>query len=400
MNTSKILRLIANPSALLKLDRDLLLNHPVVWGSRVHYVVYYGFLANTILYLVTRIFLKPDFIAPYINITAAFFLIVEIFIIFYWMFRQSIYDVDKQHGQTQRFWQTAFSEMLAYGLCFLVLFSPSIIQPKFITQSIAPHYSDGCISQVNDMARHNSSPRTLYERDNYEDIEECINVRAIAAQNFFQADIRSELDETLVSKLKKIRSNKLYDIKKQNEPSSNRKAIAEIQESSDFYDILINRRPSEYRLKYYSITFMTFWIVCVICWPLFMLQKFTSWSTLSWLGLTVAVLLGVIVPLLFLIDQLGQKPMKEISAFIAMFIFVACMAVFIRITTQKSYSSSSAISFSVGLMALSVSILIFKASDSAYLLTKYYFVLSCTYILLYPISKKLLVLNSFMPRKT
>jgi uncharacterized membrane protein YhhN len=131
-----------------------------------------------------------------------------------------------------------------------------------------------------------------------------------------------------------------------------------------------------------------------------MLQKFTSWSTLSWLGLTVAVLLGVIVPLLFLIDQLGQKPMEEISAFIAMFIFVACMAVFIRITTQKSYSSSSAISFSVGLMALSVSILIFKASDSGYLLTKYYFVLSCTYILLYPISKKLLVLNSFMPRKT
>ena len=67
-----------NPEFIQKADHFLLINYPRIWSSRIHYVAYYGLLANIILNLLVLIFLQPHQIDEFINIIILIVMVIEV----------------------------------------------------------------------------------------------------------------------------------------------------------------------------------------------------------------------------------------------------------------------------------------------------------------------------------
>lgn len=112
-----------NPERLKKIDRYLLLNHPRYWVTRIHYVAYYGLLANIALNLFILIFLQSQHIDEFLWYVVIFVIFAEAGVFIFWLIKQSLYNPEKEYGHAR--YKIALVEVLVYVLCGIIIASTS-----------------------------------------------------------------------------------------------------------------------------------------------------------------------------------------------------------------------------------------------------------------------------------
>jgi hypothetical protein len=379
MSLKKLFEYIANPRLLRRLNRYLLLNQPVIWGSKVHYVMYYGLLANLLVVFVSVLAIGPKQIDEFINSFTLLLIILEVPAFFFWMFRQSIFDVDKQHGQTTEFYKRSILETLVYALCCCLIFSPSVIAPTVAVHNIG--YEQG-------IKKSTSCGSDQFSRL-FEGSSNNLEI-------MLDSDRRKEISSEICLDIQFITTG-FYSY------SHNRNGTIDIDKSTRF-------------LAYYEYLISVLIIASTACWPFFIAQKYAGWPALAWLGLCLVVLASLTIPTFVILSRLSLRFMDfDVGDFIfsggnngdiCIVTFVVLLISFLKymkISKQKSYDASSVISFSVFLLSINLMMIVLIAvnihTNSAYDWIPPFSILCFSYFLFYPLYKKLLIKNSFLPRK-
>lgn len=124
MNIPNFLRILTNPKQLQKIDRYLLLNYPRFWVTKVHYCIYYGLLVNLILNLFVFLTINPKIIDEFIQYFIVLIMFVEAGIFIFWIVKQSLYNVEKEYGNTSS--GIGLLEIIIYTLCAVIITSSSL----------------------------------------------------------------------------------------------------------------------------------------------------------------------------------------------------------------------------------------------------------------------------------
>ncbi|MDY7047230.1 MAG: hypothetical protein RPG89_01020 [Microcystis panniformis WG22] len=124
MNIPNCLRILTNPKQLQKIDRYLLLNYPRFWVTKVHYCIYYGLLVNLILNLFVFLTINPKIIDEFIQYFIVLIMFVEAGIFIFWIVKQSLYNVEKEYGNTSS--GIGLLEIIIYTLCAVIITSSSL----------------------------------------------------------------------------------------------------------------------------------------------------------------------------------------------------------------------------------------------------------------------------------
>ncbi len=157
-----------NPDWLQKIDRYLLLNYPQFWVTRIHYVVYYGLLANIALNLFILIFLQSQHIDEFIWYFVLFVMLAEAGVFIFWFMKQSLYNSEKEYGHAR--YKIALAEVTVYVLCAIIIASPS-----FTTMATAIHKTAhivGITSSSKCDDKELKELETLYKDEICEDIKQ------------------------------------------------------------------------------------------------------------------------------------------------------------------------------------------------------------------------------------
>lgn len=117
---------------LEKIDRYLLVNFPRLWGSRIHHILFYSFLANifTGLFIFTLFRPKLNFESisylPDYNLSDLIWLIIipEAIVFIIWFYTQSLFNVEGEYGNTH--YTIGFLEIAIFLICSFLIFSPSM----------------------------------------------------------------------------------------------------------------------------------------------------------------------------------------------------------------------------------------------------------------------------------
>lgn len=128
------------PKFLKSLDERLLLNSPILWISKLHYVVYYTLL----MWLLTAII---AFILP-INLTDmvgtgiyyTLFTILSIILLCVWLYKNAIFNIESDYGN--RKWTDEYKVFFTYFLCIFLMFSSAYPFSIIYSQRIANQLSD------------------------------------------------------------------------------------------------------------------------------------------------------------------------------------------------------------------------------------------------------------------
>lgn len=87
-----------NPEFLKQIDKYLLQNHPLVWITRIHYVLVFTFYIFLLSYLLGWLF-PIDLIQPNsLGIYYLLFILISITLYVIWIYRNSIYNIENQFG--------------------------------------------------------------------------------------------------------------------------------------------------------------------------------------------------------------------------------------------------------------------------------------------------------------
>lgn len=122
---------------LEKIDRYLLANFPRLWDSRIHYVLFYGLLANIFIGLIVYTLFRPKLIVgsdpiffnyyvPEYNLTGLIWLIIlpEAIVFIIWFYSQSFFNIESDYGNTH--YAVGLIETLIFLVCAFLIFSPSL----------------------------------------------------------------------------------------------------------------------------------------------------------------------------------------------------------------------------------------------------------------------------------
>lgn len=157
------------PKFIKRIDKYFLLNHPLLWISKVHYVLYYAI----IMWLVSGLI---GFVVPInlsqpqdIGLWYVLFTVLAIVLFCVWIYRNAIFNVEKKFGN--RHWTDEFKLFSLYFFCVFIFFS--FAYPFAITYNtrIAHTVSDAeFIEDINTLNRSEAFiPRQFYNYYNYHD---------------------------------------------------------------------------------------------------------------------------------------------------------------------------------------------------------------------------------------
>ena len=253
MNLKSPLNFIFRPSLLKKLDRELLLNQPMIWASRVHFVAYYGLLVNLLLMLIFVSNVPSKQIDEFVRYFPSLLIVFEVSAFFFWIFKQSIFDIDKQHGQINAFYKRSILEMAVYALCFFIIFSPSFIVPTAVVYKVGHEVG-------------------------------------IDANTNCGEDFTGVLQATFSS-------------------SGNKGKASDI--CSDIRTIVSGKKDVLRYLPHDIYLMITLLLVSLICLPAFIMQKYSKWTTIAWLGLYVTVLSALVLAVLILFESRSFRLIKN-----------------------------------------------------------------------------------------
>lgn len=109
------------PKFIKRIDKYFLLNHPLLWISKVHYVLYYAI----IMWLLSALI---GFVVPVnlsqpqdIGLWYVLFTVLAIVLFCVWIYRNAIFNVEKKFGN--RHWTDEFKLFLLYFSCIFIFFS-------------------------------------------------------------------------------------------------------------------------------------------------------------------------------------------------------------------------------------------------------------------------------------
>ncbi len=126
MNTRKLFQYLVNPGFLTKIDKTLLLNYPWLWSTRFHYVFYYCMLINLALIALTLMLIQPDQLDELTTYIMIFFAVAELAAFSFWIFKLSIFNLEKEYGNRGNSFRRSIYEISLYFLCVIMMLSPSI----------------------------------------------------------------------------------------------------------------------------------------------------------------------------------------------------------------------------------------------------------------------------------
>lgn len=169
MKTPEMILNYINPKFLQKADRYLLLNYPRIWQTKIHYIFYYGILANVILNLLTFLFIKPYQIDEFIRVIILFIMIFEGGLCIGWFWLQFLFSVEKEYGNTTYY--SRFLDIIIYTACTLTIISCSltmtataIYKVAYFDQPIINENTD-CGSPYNELGlRYSDKSGIQYEK--------------------------------------------------------------------------------------------------------------------------------------------------------------------------------------------------------------------------------------------
>lgn len=109
------------PKFIKNIDRYFLLNHPVLWISKIHYVLYYAtimWLFSGLVGMVVPVNLsQPQDIALW----HVLFTVLAIVLFCIWIYRNAIFNVEKKFGN--RHWTDEFKLFFLYFISVFIFFS-------------------------------------------------------------------------------------------------------------------------------------------------------------------------------------------------------------------------------------------------------------------------------------
>ncbi len=128
------------PKFLKRLDDRLLLNSPILWISKLHYVVYY----TLIMWILTAIiaFVLPINLSDMVStgIYYTLFTIISIILLCVWLYKNAIFNIESDFGN--RKWIDEYKVFFTYFLCIFLLFSSAYPFSIIYSQRIANQLTD------------------------------------------------------------------------------------------------------------------------------------------------------------------------------------------------------------------------------------------------------------------
>lgn len=118
---------------LKKLDRYLLLNHTLVWNSKLHYILFWGLVIN--IPLVSFLILYPMElyqVPTFYNSSFYLSAVVSILALLYWIYKQTKYISVKEYG---KFRLSGLKEYLLYFFSIAIISSTPMIIDYIITNN-------------------------------------------------------------------------------------------------------------------------------------------------------------------------------------------------------------------------------------------------------------------------
>ncbi|MEH2391154.1 MAG: hypothetical protein V7K21_05575 [Nostoc sp.] len=112
------------PDFLDRIDNFCLLHQPRLWTLKLHYVFYYALLINIFLFgfiFTIQVYNLPTFF----NVVILIITISEVIALVYWLYKQSIYNIEKEYGNTYK--SNGFLEFLGYIACVMLILSATSI---------------------------------------------------------------------------------------------------------------------------------------------------------------------------------------------------------------------------------------------------------------------------------
>ncbi|MHC5823791.1 MAG: hypothetical protein ACYT04_50145, partial [Nostoc sp.] len=114
------------PDFLDRIDNFCLLHQPRLWILKIHYVFYYALLINIIFFFIGFIFTIQVYNLPtFLNVGILIITISEVIALVYWLYKQSLYNIEKEYGNTYK--TNGFLELLGYIACVMLIASATSI---------------------------------------------------------------------------------------------------------------------------------------------------------------------------------------------------------------------------------------------------------------------------------
>lgn len=153
MKISQIILYCINLKFLQKLDKNLLLNNPRIWVTKIHYVLIYGLIANLILNLLVIFLIQDNQIDEFVNIIIPLVMLAEVGVFIYWFYQQISFNIEQEYGNTHYFY--GFLEVVLYSFCTFIIISSSLTMTWTAINEVAK--SPPIITATNVLPNSNSS---------------------------------------------------------------------------------------------------------------------------------------------------------------------------------------------------------------------------------------------------
>ena len=148
------------PKWVIDIDQYLLLNSPLIWSSRIHFILFYAIIIcgiNLLFVYVIPLKLGESFFSlahvMLINFISTFILF------FYWQYRQAFFNFRVMNGNTSRFHdiKVAVLFLLITFILFIAMLAPSL----YYGERIADNFFDDELSEYHNFVNpFNDNPRT------------------------------------------------------------------------------------------------------------------------------------------------------------------------------------------------------------------------------------------------
>lgn len=116
-----------NPKWLQGIDRHLLLNRPKFWSLKLHYILYYALIADSLIAFLVRVF-PISSPTQLFNLLITGFVIIpigETILLFYWLYIQFLLNRERQYGHIRKW--NGLLELLSYSVCITLIASGLIV---------------------------------------------------------------------------------------------------------------------------------------------------------------------------------------------------------------------------------------------------------------------------------
>ena len=413
MNMQNLIQVISNPPILRTIDRYLLLNKPFLWSSRVHYVFYYGLLINLVLILLTLILIQPHQIDELTQFILPFLVIFEICAFFFWMFRQSIFNLEQDYGKQRNFFRRSALEIITYLFCILIVFSPSVLIPLCAIHKIAYQIkidNRWCYLYAS-LIIHKTLIQSPPERikpffSSYEFKEITTSLNQSNVSIFEIDNIEKYIARCLYIK------HIVYGLDLDNKyPDPNYKYLDDI--SHPYFDINYENEANQ-QVPYEIYLFLQTCFISTIGIPILIIQKYGNWRLVALTGFYIVIITVFITPVLIILNTLNiyipdfslwginfsginGNFFLIITAITALIVFYSLI-----IFNKKSYNWVLFINWGVISILLNSLLLSILIDHEDYLhmghLLLPFIVVLVLYCCLFPIQKKMLLRNLSLPK--